>query len=131
MITELQTALCSFWNSFGLPAYLTGHVPENPVFPLIVYDVQAPEYAEAVTLTATVWTRHTGTNNPNAQRAEILDAVAEAIPAMGGRLLEWDGGAAALYRGPGFLSMYDDPDTRDDENPVLGGRISYTLTLYQ
>lgn len=131
-MTGLHKALQAFWSGFGIPAYVSGHVPANAAYPYITYEVQDGDSFDSTTLTAFCWyeiNRNTGDySETNSARATMLDAIADAIP-MGGTNIPVpaDNGFCMLYRSTGFESYYDDP--ADDY--VIGGRIAYDITFYK
>lgn len=132
-MTDLHRALFAFWHEHfttedgkPIPAYLTGHVPDEAAFPYITFEVvQGAAFGMSV-LVATVWLRAESGANVNARRAHILDQVADAIP-HGGCTLRVGKGCARLYRNDaGFLSYVTDAD----DPSVVGGRISYQINYY-
>lgn len=119
-------ALYAFWSQFGVPAYLFGHVPDGAEFPYITFDASVGDFSGSDVLTAFCWHKARSGANVNAERAALLDAIADAIP-VGGTLIAFQGGAAKIYRNSaGFQSYYDDPEDKS----VVGGRISYEVHYY-
>lgn len=124
-MTETHKALYAFWSSFGVPAYLTGHVPENTPFPYITFEVVASESFAVSNLSAICWFKAKSGVNVNKERAEMLDAIARAIPDEG-TLIDTDSGKLALRRNYNFQSYYDDPEDKS----VVGGLTSYQISFY-
>lgn len=127
-MTALHEGLCAFWNGFsigGLPvhAYLSGQVPEDATFPYITFEIEIGRFATFNFLTATVWAKG---KNRNAVRAEILDAIAQAIPEGGATVVTRDGMLLLNRSGASFLSMTNDPQ----DASVCGGRVSYQVNYY-
>ena len=119
-MTDVHQALYKFWSSFGIPAYLSGHVPDNASLPYITFEVGDGEPFSSTFLVAIVWTKD------NATRAGYLDKIAEAISADGSTIA-LDNGMLAIYRNSGgFMSYYDDPE----DKTILGGRVSYQVNFY-
>ncbi len=119
-MTGVHLALYAFWSSFGVPAYLSGHVPDGASLPYITFEVGDGEPFSSTYLVAIAWTRD------NATRAALLDKIADAISADGSTIVLPDG-MLAIYRNSGsFMSYYDDPE----DKTILGGRVSYQVNFY-
>lgn len=137
---NLHLAWLEFWNGFtwnGQPikAYPSGRVPDNEPFPYFTFDVQQGSFFSMGIPTAYIWCQQPKdlSYSAQAQRAEIMDQVAAAIP-EGGRLLTFDGGAVWMKRNDANFMSYYDPKEEDNEEiptgePVIGGRIS-VMTQY-
>lgn len=123
-MTYVHKALYAFWASFGIPAYLTGHVPDEATLPYITFEVVDGEPFSSNFLTAFVWVKQDGTGNET--RAKYLDRIREAIPADGTQLYLPDGMLMLYRNGSSFLSYYDDPE----DDTILGGRVSYQVNYY-
>ena len=127
----LNQALYRFWSQFthnGAPikAYLMGQVPSKATFPYITFEVAAGEAFASTVLTAFVWCRSENGQSVNAQRAELLDAIAAQIP-QSGRRIPFEGGFAVISRNPAdFQTYYDD----EEDETVFGGRTSYEIRFY-
>ena len=126
MMTEVHTALQTFWGgvSSGVPAFVRGRVPVGTALPYITYEVVN---GDALTGTVTSALCHVGgadTNyaSANAERAAILDDIAEAIPVCGVKL-PLTHGYLILRRNSAWQSHYDDPNDTD----VIGGRTAYEI----
>ncbi len=119
-MTDVHQALYRFWSSFGLPAYLSGHVPDGASLPYITFEIGDGEPFSRTFLTAIVWAKD------NATRAGALDRIAESIP-PDGVSIPISSGMLTLYRNGGsFMSYYDDPE----DKTILGGRVSYQVNFY-
>ena len=137
----IHQALLAFWNSFtwnGKPvkAYPSGRVPDNEPFPYFTFDIQQGAYFSFGFPTAYIWCKMPKdlSYNAQAQRAEIMDAVAAAIPEEG-KLLTFEGGAAWLKRNDAnFMSYYDPVEENGADSPtgepVIGGRISLSVQVF-
>lgn len=136
-MTNLHMALLDFWSSFkwegkAIPAFPSGRVPENQPFPYITFEVIQGGYFSFALPTAFVWCKQPtdGSYNVQAQRAEILDQIAKAIPESG-KLLKFDGGMVRLERNDAnFLSYYDEQQESPTAEPVIGGRVSVAAHFY-
>lgn len=132
-MTDTQRALKAFWSRFtlgGAPikAYLAGRAPKESGYPIITYEAIEGAFFASNILTTFVWLKERSGHDADAERAEILDQIASAIPEQGARIyLPNAAGMLKLERNPsGFLSVYDDPEDKS----ILGGRISYQITYY-
>lgn len=125
-MTALHKALYAFWSSFGLPAFLAGHVPKEQGFPYVTFEVSEGAAFGRTFLTAVAWYQEESGANVNAQRSSFLDAVKTRI-GPGGLRLDSGGAFCAIYPNDAeFLSYYDDPE--DDK--VHGARVSYQIDFY-
>lgn len=120
----VHKALYAFWSSFGIPAYLTGHVPDEAELPYITFEVVDGEPFSSNYLTAIVWVKQNGAGNEI--RASYLDKFKNAIPWDGTQLYLPDGMLMLYRNGSNFLSYYDDPE----DDTILGGRVSYQVNYY-
>lgn len=124
---SVHIALMDFWEQFGLPVFLSGHVPEDQPFPYFTIEIgQSDAFSDSV-LTAFDWHKipNPETSNANimAERADLMDRIAAAIPPQGVKI-PLPAGFLILFRNPAdFQTYYDDPE---DES-VLGGRTSYEI----
>lgn len=137
---ELHKALYRFWSSFiwngrSIPAFPAGRVPDKQPFPYFTFEVVEGSYFSTTVSTSFIWCQapKDGSYNVQAQRSEILDMVAKAIPESGS-LLRFEGGAVILMRNPVTFLSYYDPPIEDEESPtaepVIGGRISCEQRCY-
>lgn len=128
---DLQKKLYKFWSSFShngqpIPAYVEDAVPEDAEFPYFAFQVQENETFGRSTLVCTLCCQATSGTNVNAQRAEILDIVRQAIPQEG----------TAIYCEDGFITIYRSNSNffRLEVDTVLQsvcyGRISYEIVTY-
>lgn len=56
-MTNTATALYEFWSSFGIPAYVEYHVPDDAEMPYITYELTEPNWKEQAAVRARVWYR--------------------------------------------------------------------------
>lgn len=139
---KLHMAWLEFWNSFTwnekpVKAYPKGRVPANEPFPYFTFEVAKGDYFSTGILTAHIWCRMPGDNSYNvqAQRAEILDAVAAKIPPRSGCMLTYNGGGVLIRRNESSFQSYYDPKEEDNISnptgePVIGGRISLMVQYF-
>lgn len=130
-MTEVHQALYGFWSQFAynnnpIPAYLSGKVPDNAVFPYITFNVQEGDIFSATFLTAQVWVKAGSGINANAVRATIMDDIRRAIPMQGTRI-DHDGGYMTIFRNASTFMSYEDDQ---EDASVIGGRISYEVHFY-
>lgn len=126
-MTDLHRALYGFWSSFGMSAYLSGHVPKEAAYPYVTFEVSEGAAFGKTYLTAFAWYKAASGANINAQRAAFLDAVKARI-GPGGLKLDNVGAFCVIYPNEtNFLGYYDDPE---DAN-VVGARVSYQIDYYK
>ena len=136
---NLHMALLNFWSGFSwggkqIPAFPVGRVPENQPFPYITFEVLEGAFFSFALPTSFVWCKQPadGSYNVQAQRAEIMDQIAKAIPESG-KLLKFEGGMVRLERNDAnFMSYYDETGESDEPagEPIIGGRISVAAHFY-
>ena len=71
------SALNAFWNSFGLPAYPEGYVPDDQALPYITYQLVKPNWRSQVSSYARVWYYDPSYLNITAKVDEIETAIGE------------------------------------------------------
>lgn len=128
---DLQKKLYKFWSSFtyngkAIPAYVEDAVPEDAEFPYFAFQVKENETFGRSTLVSTLCCQATSGTNVNAQRAEILDLVRQAIPQEGTAIYCEDGFIAMYRSNSGFFRLEVDTVLQS----VCYGRISYEIATY-
>lgn len=115
---QTMEALKAFFSSFGLPAYLSGNIPDNVKMPYITYDLVEPEPLSTATMNASVWYRSTGTTEVALKADEIKAAIGN------GRDIQTESGVIHLFRDNGvpFCQIMNDPD-RETKRGLLSLRI--------
>lgn len=124
-MTGTHKALYMLWSSFGVPAYLAGHVPEGAEFPYITFSVSAGDAMEQDVLAAFNWHRAAPGVNVNMERAALMDRIAAAIPSEGVLIPTGDGRLFVYRNSAGFQQYYDDPE----DAAIIGGRTSYIISF--
>lgn len=76
-MTNEWTALHTFWNSFGIPAYDENTVPDGAQLPYITYEAQISGLDDQVSLSASLWYR-------SMSWAEISEKAHEISRSIGG-----------------------------------------------
>lgn len=108
MADFIQT-MNSFWNSFGVPAYNEGSVPDEQrsVYPRITYDVVIPSdaiYESA--MSASIWDRDASW----ATAVSIMKQISDVI-GKGGIVLPFDDGGMWIKKADPFSqTMGEDSD---------------------
>lgn len=76
---QTSHALKAFFSSFGIPAYLSGNIPDNVQMPYITYDLIEPEPLAFGLINASVWYRDTSTEAISAKVDEIKTAIGNGL----------------------------------------------------
>lgn len=95
-MTNVATALSTFWNSFGIPAYMEDHVPDDAELPYITYTEVQPEWRESGSIQARVWYKDNSFVNVNSKVSEIANVIGE------GYSLPTSDGVVVLYKDMNF-----------------------------
>lgn len=75
MISNVATMLNTFWNSFGIPAYVEDHVPDEASLPYITYTQSIPDWNSSVTMQARVWYKGDSFTSLNSKVDEISNTI--------------------------------------------------------
>ena len=70
-----ESALDSFWNRFGVPAYLSGLVPDDAKFPYLVYERVYPAPNDVASGVVNLYYFSSGEVEINAKAREIRRAL--------------------------------------------------------
>lgn len=92
-----EAAQYQFWNSFGLTAYPSSGVPQNPQLPYITYQPVTGYFGQSSTPTIQIWMW----TESEAAINEIVHRIGERI-GFGGLHLSCDGGSLWVQRGNPF-----------------------------
>lgn len=102
-MTNTAKALYTFWNGFGIPAYIENCVPDDAAMPYITYSLYEPTWNATASLTARVWYRSTSLTGISAKVDEIAHAVGG-----GAQLTLDDGGFLVLFKDSPFAQYIGD-----------------------
>lgn len=92
-----EQALNSFWNSFNIPAYDEGSVPDDAVLPYITYSVGIDRFDRPVSLSAQLWYKSTSWEEITLKSEEIAQRILD-----GGEMVGYDNGAIWITTGTPF-----------------------------
>lgn len=99
-------AMLNFWNSFGIPAYVDGNVPEDAVMPYITYSYTDGDlYTGEANNTVDIWYYTNSEETPNSKLAEVSDAIG-----LGGCKVKYDGGLIWIKKGSPWAQPLTDPN---------------------
>ena len=98
-ISNIVTALYTFFSSFGLDAYPEDTVPDDAALPYITYQIAVPEWEDPTTLYARVWYRSASFAGISAKVGEIDDAIGP------GAVVPFADGAIWIYKGTPFAQF--------------------------
>jgi len=101
-----EAAVYRFFNSFGMPAYPSTAVPQDPVLPYLTYQPVSGYWEGTANITVQLWMRTESEAVINAKARQIGDAIGYY------RTLECDGGIIVMSRGDPFsvpASAQDEP----------------------
>lgn len=103
---QTSHALKRFFSSFGIPAYLSGNIPDNVQMPYITFDLVEPEPLGTGLLNASVWYRDTGTDAICAKVDQIKAAIGNGVD------LPTESGVIHLFRERegAFAKIMNDPN---------------------
>lgn len=101
------TALNSFWNSFGVPAYDETTVPDDAALPYITYEAQISDLENKLILAASLWYRSMSWSDISEKAKEISDYIG------GGAGVRYDGGRLWVTKGIPFAQRVQEPS--DDQ----------------
>lgn len=103
---QTMEALKAFFSSFGIPAYLSGNIPDNVTMPYITYDLVEPEPLASAQMNASVWYRSTGTTEVASKADEIKAAIGTGLD------IQTESGVIHLFRDARvpFCQIMNDPD---------------------
>lgn len=98
-ISNIVTALYTFFSGFGLDAYPEDTVPDDAKLPYITYQISVPEWENGVTLYARVWYRSNSFAGISAKVGEIDAAIGA------GAVVPMEQGAIWIYKGSPFAQF--------------------------
>ena len=97
------TALNTFWNSFGIPAYDENTVPDGAQLPYITYQANTSGFDEKIGLVASVWYRSNSWAEVSIKAQEIEDYIG------GGAGVGYDGGRLWITKELPFAQRMSEP----------------------
>lgn len=99
-------ALHAFFSSFGIPAYMSGNIPDDVQMPYITYDIVEPEPLGQALINASVWYRDTSTIPISEKVDEIKQAIGNGLS------LPTESGVIHLFREKEgrFAQIMNDPN---------------------
>ena len=100
------TALTTFWNSFGIPAYDENAVPDGATFPRITYNVSVDGLGRPVFTSANVWYHSTSWKEISLKVNEIEKRLITMHPPA----LQVDEGRVYITKGTPFAQRMGDPE---------------------
>ena len=103
-----ETALHSFWNSFGVPAYDETTVPDRKdrTYPYITYNMATDSLGNVVSLHASLWFK----SNSWVGITNLKDAIAQRITGENFATVKFDDGYIYIVGGTPFAQRVDDED---------------------
>lgn len=103
-MTDVAIALNSFFNSFGIPAYVEENIPDDATLPYITYTLAMPSWGEQASIQSRIWYKDAKLTAINAKCAEIKQSVGE------GKSIRTDTGYVVLHQDVNFAQYqpYDD-----------------------
>lgn len=105
-MTNVATALYSFWSSFSISAYVEDTVPENAQMPYITYRLAQPDWDSVMSMYARVWYRSTSFTGLAAK----VDQISRVLDS--GYSISGDGFYMALMKDSNFCQYM--PDSSGD-----------------
>lgn len=75
MISNVAKMLNTFWNSFGIPAYVEEHIPDEADVPYITYTQSIPDWNATSSMQARVWYKGNSFTALNAKVEEIGNTI--------------------------------------------------------
>lgn len=116
-MTKTQ-ALFEFMGSFGIPAFPSSSVPDDVVFPYLVYDPATTNRGQSISSTIKVFDYSESEASINA----IADRIAKEI--AGGSSVICDDGVICIYTDGGWSALIDENDSN------IKGRTTNFLLIY-
>jgi len=129
VIERIHKALLEFWESFGIPAYVSGYVydPEKPnaepeeLMPYITFEVVRGDYFVPSYTSAVIW----DFSRSFTKLWAVAGAIEAAIPAIGGYTVDFEGGFLRIMRGSPFIQIYP-----QEQKDITALYINIEITSY-
>ena len=111
---QTAQALKGFFGGFGIPAYMSGNIPDNVTMPYITYDVVEPIPLSSARINASVWYK-------SSELSDIADKVDQIRSTIGTGLdIKTESGVIHLFpqNGEPFVQIMNDPN-RETKRALL------------
>ena len=102
-MADKWTALDTFWNSFGIPAYDENTVPDDAVMPYITYEASISNVFDRIPLNGSLWYRSTAWQGISQKASEIESYI------EGGVGVPYDGGRLWITKESPFAQRMNEP----------------------
>lgn len=119
-MTKTATALYNFWSSFGIPAWVEYHVPDDAEMPYITYELTDPNWKEQAAIRARVWYRDFSFERISAKLDEIKEKIGD------GYTMAVDDGMIAIFTDDPFIQF----QPYEDETGVKVAYLSCILNAF-
>ena len=96
---NVARALHSFWNSFGISAYVEDNLPSDIQIPYITYTLNQPDWRDPSSIQARVWYKGTGYTALMTKVDEISNTIGE------GYSIKTDDGSVILLKDTNFIQI--------------------------
>ena len=103
-MTNVAKTLNNFWNSFGIPAYLEEHIPDDAQLPYITYTVTQPDWMDSGSIQARIWYKGNSFVDVNKKVDEIADTIGE------GCSIRTSDGMVVIYKDANFAQPQPYPE---------------------
>ena len=98
------TALNSFWNSFGIPAYDENTVPDDAQMPYITYEASVSGFGDEIIQSGNIYYRSTSWQGISEKAKQISDYIG------GGVGIPYDNGRLWITKNSPFAQRLSEPD---------------------
>ena len=119
-MTQTAKALYKLWSSFGIPAYVEYHIPDDSALPYITYELTEPHWQGQAAIRARVWYRDDTYKNINAKCDEISQYIGDGLT------IPTESGMIAVFKDQAFIQF----QPYEDEMGVKVAYLSLILQAY-
>lgn len=119
-MTETAKAIYKLWSSFGIPAYVEYHIPDDADMPYITYELTEPHWQGQAAIRARVWYRDTSFEAINNKLDEISAFIGD------GCTIATPDGMIAVFKDQAFIQF----QPYEDETGVKVAYLSLILQAY-
>ena len=120
MISNVAKMLNTFWNSFGIPAYVEEHIPDEADVPYITYTQSIPDWNATSSMQARVWYKGNSFTALNAKVEEISNAIGH------GYSMHDDRNLVVIHKDDNFYNIQPFPEDSKIRVAYLNMTISVT-----